>query len=141
MIDFVQCLKEGLLRRIPPSKRQAEEQMKKAKVLLEEAKRNLDADAPNSAVMSAYASVLDAARAVLFRDGYREKSHACVARYLEAKYLKELGTSNIDLLDEYRDKRHKTQYSGEYYPTAQEAERVVSFAEKFLPKIERLLRS
>ncbi len=141
MIDFDQCVKEGLLKRIPPSKRQADEQMKKAKVLLEEAKRSLKADAPNSAVMAAYAAILDAGRAVLFRDGYREKSHACVARYLEAKYLKELGASSIDLLDEYRDKRHKTQYSGDYYPTTQEAARIVSFAGDFIPKVEKLLES
>ncbi|MFH0818071.1 MAG: HEPN domain-containing protein [Candidatus Micrarchaeota archaeon] len=140
MIDFDQCVKEGLLKRIPPSKRQAEEQMKKAKVLLDEAKRDLKADAPNSAVMASYAAVLDASRALLFKDGYREKSHACVTRYLEFKYKKELG-AYIDLLDEYRDKRHKTQYSGEYYPTAQEATRMVSFAEEFLPKVEKLMGS
>lgn len=140
MIDLDECIEKGLLRKIPPSRTQAREQLKKAAVLLEEAKKSLKIESPNSAVMSAYASVLDASRAILYRDGYRERSHACVVRYLEAKYSKEIGSSLIDLLDQYRDKRHKTMYSGDYYPTIDEAKRVVSFAEEFVKKIEDLLR-
>ncbi|MFH1285607.1 MAG: HEPN domain-containing protein [Candidatus Micrarchaeota archaeon] len=140
MIEFEECIKLGLLKRIPPSKVQADEQLKKANILLEESKKSLNSDSPNSAVITAYAAVLDAARALLFRDGYREKSHACVVRYLEAKYSNELGGSFIQLFDEYRDRRHKTMYSGDYYPTSAEAKRIVSFAEEFVGKVSKLLK-
>jgi len=140
MISFEECLKLGFLRRVPPSKRQSEEQLKKAIVLLEEAKKAAQSSSPNSAVISGYAAMLDAARAVLLRDGYREKSHACVARYLEAKYSDKIGSSLVDLFDEYRDKRHKTMYSAEYYPTIEEAQRIVRFAEKFVRRIEEFLK-
>jgi len=139
MIDFDSCVAQGLLRKIPPSARQAEEQLKKARVLLAEAKLALGNDSPNSAVIGAYSAMLDAARAVLFRDGWREKSHACVAKYLEAKYIGELGEEAVQLFDEYRDKRHKTMYSGDYYPDMEEAARVVSFAEKFINGVKGLL--
>lgn len=139
MINFDECVEKGLLRKIPPSRRQAEEQIKKSAVLLEEAKKAIGTESPNSAVICAYSSMLDAARALLFRDGYREKSHACVARYLEVKYTKEIGLSLIEMFDEYRDKRHKTMYSGDYYPTMDEAKRVVSFAEEFLSKVKTLV--
>ena len=139
MISFDQCVAEGMLRKIPPSARQAEEQLKKAEALLSEAKRALEEDLPNSAVMAAYSAALDAARAVLFAEGWREKSHACVARYLEAKHQKELGEA-IELFDEYRDKRHKTMYSGDYYPSAEEAGRMVEFAESFVEKMAALLK-
>lgn len=139
MIGFDECVEQGLLRRIPPSSVQAREQLAKANVLLDEAKKALDSESPNSAVIAAYAAMLDAARAVLFRDGYREKSHACVARYLEAKYSGKLGMPLIDLFDQYRDKRHKTMYSGDYYPTMDEANRAVSFAEEFVGKIEEIV--
>ncbi|MCX6769952.1 MAG: HEPN domain-containing protein [Candidatus Micrarchaeota archaeon] len=134
MIDFDSCVSQGLLRKIPPSKIQAEEQLKKAGVLLSEAKIALENDSPNSAVIGAYSAMLDAARALLFRDGWREKSHACVAKYLEAKYSGELGIDTIELFDEYRDKRHRTMYSGDYYPDMEEAEKVVGFAGEFLGK-------
>ncbi len=139
MIDFYGCMEQGLLKRIPPSSVQAKEQLAKANVLLDEAKKALDSESPNSAVIAAYAAMLDAARAVLFQDGYREKSHACVARYLEAKYSGKIGSALIDLLDQYRDKRHKTMYSGDYYPTMDEARRAVSFTEEFVGKIEEIM--
>jgi len=119
---------------------QAGEQLKKASVLLSEAKAALENDMPNSAVINGYSAMLDAARAVLFKDGWREKSHACIASYLRAKYAKEVGVSTIDLFDEYRDKRHKTLYSGDYYPDAEQAERIVEFAAEFLQKIEALMK-
>ncbi len=140
MIGFDECVSGGLLRKMPPSARQAEEQMKKSGVLLSEAKAALQGGNPNTAVIGAYSAMLDAARAVLFRDGWREKSHACVARYLEAKYAKEMGTAAIDLFDEYRDKRHKTMYSGDYYPDIEEATRVVRFADEFVRKISVMMK-
>jgi len=141
MMEFDRCIKEGLLRRTPPSKIQSEEQMRKSEVMLEEAKKSVKNESPNSALISAYAAMLCAARAVLLRDGYREKSHVCVARYLEAKHSKEMGTSLIYLFDEYREKRHKTMYSGDYYPTMEEARRTVSFAGEFTAKIKNVLKS
>ena len=140
MIDLDSCIAQGLLRKMAPSGQQAGEQLKKAGVLLAESKLALASDSPNSAVICAYSAMLDAARAVLFRDGWREKSHACVAKYLEAKYLKELGSGTVALFDEYRDKRHKTMYSGDYYPGMEEARRVVLFAEKFIKSVEKLLK-
>ena len=140
MIDFEECLSAGLIKRITPSQNQAEEQFIKAQTLFEEAKESMKIENPNSTVIASYAALLDASRAIMFKDGYREKSHACVVKYLEAKYPDEIGMDTIYLLDQYRDRRHKTLYSGSYYPTMQEAEQMISFTEKFLEKIEKILK-
>ncbi len=139
MITQEECVKSGLLRKIAPSIQQANEQLEKAQVLLVEAKKSLTVENPNSAVMAAYTAALDAGRALLFKDGWRERSHACVARYLEYAYKKEMGEL-IYLLDEYREQRHKTTYAGSYYATMDEARKIVGFAEKFLAKTEQILR-
>ena len=139
MIDYDTCIRMGWLTKITQSKKQAEEQLKKAEVLFAEAKIALKNNSPNSATMTAYAAILDAGRALLFKDGWREKSHACTARYLERTYTKELGEPAIMLFDEYRDKRHKTLYSGDYYPTMEEAKRIVEFAEQFLEKVKKIM--
>ncbi len=131
-------MEKGLIKKISPSDAQARSQMEKAHVLLAEAKTAVSNESPNSAVLSGYADMFDAARAVLFKDGLRERSHACVARYLESEYSEKIGMSLIYLLDEYRDKRHKVSYSSEYYPTMEEARNMVNFAEEFLKKIETL---
>ena len=51
-----------------------------------------------------------------------------------------IGAPTIDLFDEYRDKRHKTLYSGDYYPDAGQARRIVAFADGFLQKIAALMK-
>ncbi len=139
MVSLDNCLKDGLLKPIPPSPEDAANQISKAKVLLREAESSLDNDNVNVAVMAAYAALFDACRAVLFRDGFRERSHVCVVRYLEAKYSKQLGKDTIILLDEYRDKRHKVVYASDYFSTYEEAESLVDFAANFIGKIEKLL--
>lgn len=139
MITLKECIEQGMIRKIAPSIVQARSQMEKAQVMLEEAERAVKGGSPNSAVLAGYAAMFDGARALLLKDGYRERSHACVARYLEANYSKEMGSSFVDLLDEYREKRHKVSYSSEYYPTVDEAKNTVQFAGKFLEKIEKLL--
>ncbi len=141
MISLEECENQGLIRRIAPSPRQAEEQLGKAKTLLGEAKGDVGDERPNTAIIAGYAAMFDAGRALLFRDGYREKSHACVARYLEVNYPKRIGSSFIHLLDQYRVKRHKVMYSGDYYPTTEEARNLVNFAEEFIVLVGKLLEA
>lgn len=53
------------------------------------------------------------ARTILWNDGFREKSHACIGRYLETVYVKKklLEQRWVDLLDYYRNIRHDDSYS------------------------------
>ncbi len=138
MIDFNDCVRDGFIQKMAPSMSQAKETMKKALVLLKESKMALKAKAPNSAVMAAYSAVLDAARSLLFKDGYRERSHVCVVKFLEEKYSGQLDSSEIMLFDQYRDKRHKTMYSGSYYMSLEDAEKVILFADNFIEKLIKL---
>ena len=57
--------------------------MRAAHRWLEEAERSLEAGATSSSVLASYLSMFHSARAILYLDGYREKSHYCVARHLE----------------------------------------------------------
>ncbi len=139
MVSLENCLKDGLLKPIPPSMADAANQLAKAKFLLSEAQSCLENENSNAAVMTGYAALFDACRAVLFKDGFRERSHVCVVRYLEAKYAKQLGGDDLILLDEYRQKRHMVVYASEYYSTEEEAKRLVQFAAKFIAKIEKLV--
>ena len=137
-----ECINKGLLRKVPPSKGKAMESLKKAKIMLEEARGNLDAMRINSAVIVAYLAMFNAAKAILFKDGFREKSHACVARYLENRYAQrgEISFEYIELLDRFRSSRHATQYDVSYYPNKKEAEQMIGFAEEFINKIENILK-
>ena len=77
-----------MLRKIPPSKDKATQSFKKSREWWKESENSLKGDAFNSSILASYMVMFHAARAILFLDGFREKSHACVARYLEEKYVK-----------------------------------------------------
>ncbi len=140
MISYEECVNQGLLRKIAPSITQAREQLEKAKILLEEAQDSFDMENYNSAVMAGYAAMFDSARAILFKDGYREKSHACVARYLEVNYANKIDSEIINLLDQYREQRHKVMYAVDFYPTEEETKNLLDFADKFIKKAEEILK-
>ena len=93
-----------------------------------------------SAVSSAYLAVFHAARAVLFRDGVREKSHYCIGLYLQ-RYVEE-GSLEEDwpmLFDRIRSVRHADQYSFMAKPTEEEVQAGIDLAEKFIERMEKLL--
>ncbi len=139
MINLDECMKQGLIKRAAPSAQRARAQLGKAELMLREGKIALKADIPNLALVAAYSAMLDAARALLFRDGYREKSHACVVKYLEANYAKELG-SLVLYFDKYRQQRHNTLYEGEYFSTGIDAGNAIKTAEEFLGKIKNMIK-
>ncbi len=84
---FKDCIEKGLLRKIPASEDNAVRSIKKAEGWFKEAERSYQSEAYDSSVLSSYMVMFHSARAILFLDGYREKSHACIARYLEDNYV------------------------------------------------------
>jgi uncharacterized protein (UPF0332 family) len=80
------------------------------------------------------------ARASLFFDGYREKSHSCIARYLEEKYVKtkKLEKKWVELLDHHREIRHNGQYDLSFSTTEEEARKAFESASEFLERMKLL---
>ncbi len=140
MIDLNECLSKGLIRKYTPSKEQALASLNKAKTLLAEAEGDLQDKRYNSAMLVGYVSILNASRAVLFKDGYREKSHVCIVRYIEAKYKNKLPEGHIKLLDHYRETRHEIQYGTEQFAEEQGAREIVEFAKKYMKIIEGIIK-
>lgn len=139
--DFEDCMREGLLRNIPPSKEKADGSIRAADKWLEEAEKNMNSGAFNSSVLSSYLAMFHAARAVLFLDGFREKSHYCIARYLEEKYAKKnlLEIKWIELLDHYRELRHDSQYDVSFFTSKNEAGTALETAKHFINRMKALL--
>jgi len=143
LFDFEDCVREGLLRSVPPSRERADASMKTARKWLSEAAKGLGSSAFNSSVLSSYLSMFHSSRAILFLDGFREKSHYCIARYLEEKYAKKnlLETKWIKLLDHYREIRHNNQYNIEFFSSKEDAENAFKNAKEFLDRMEILLKN
>ena len=141
MFDFNECMKKGLLRKTDPSGVKARKSLEASLKWLEEALRSLEGEALRSSLLSAYMAVFHAARAILFLDGYREKSHACIARYLEEKYVKQglLESKWVEMLDHFREVRHADQYSFNFFTSGEEAENTLSESREFVSRMKKLL--
>jgi len=143
MFKYTDCVKANLLRRNPASKEKAKGSIKAAKKWLDEAEKDLKGEAFNSSLMSAYIAMFHSSRAILFFDGFREKSHYCIARYLEEKYVKKNLLENkwIELLDHYREQRHDDQYDINFLVTQKEAETALTTAKSFVGIMNKLLNT
>ena len=78
-----------------------------------------------------------AARAVLFRDGIKERSHLCTISYLRETYprLKRLANQ----LDAYRRNRHNTIYALDFLISDEEMHQAIEDAELFYQQIEDII--
>lgn len=112
----------------------------RARDWLSEAEKNLEAEAYRSAISSAYLTIFHSARAVLFRDGVREKSHYCIGLYLQ-KYVEDgmLEEEWAMLFDRVRSVRHADQYSFSASPSEEEVQAMIDMAERFMERMHRLL--
>lgn len=124
-----------------PSKEKALKSISKAKRWLGEAGSNFKHELLDSCLISSYAAMFHAARALLLRDGFREKSHYCLARYVEEKYVntKKLSRSVVDLLDRFRELRHEDLYELDFSATTDDAREAIKNAEIVLKEIEKLI--
>lgn len=140
--DTEELIREGLLRKIPVSKQKIEESIKTAESWLKEAEINLKNKLFRSGVLSCYNAMFHASRAILFKDGLREKSHFAVARYLEDKYANKnlLEMKWINILDFYREERHENQYSTSFISSEEEAEKALKNSKEFVERIKKIIR-
>jgi len=141
LFDFHDCLKKGLLRKTDPSKTKARKSLEASLKWLEEAEKNLKSKALRSSLLSAYLALFHAARSILFLDGYREKSHACIARYLEEKYVRKglLEPEWVEMLDHFRELRHSDQYSFNFFTSRDESEHTIQRSRDFVSRMKKLL--
>lgn len=138
MISYEECIRQGLIARAPYSEELVKGSIRKAEELLAEAQEDLRRGAFNSAAVMAYSAAFNAARGLLFRKGFREKSHACVARFIEAEYG-EFPQDMIDLLDRYRGARHGVLYDVRRKAVRADAVEMVGFAESFIAEVKKTL--
>ena len=138
-MDVNDCFKERLLIRIPPNREKVKSSIKIAESKLEEAKKLLDAGFLSNAILSAYTCMFHAARALLYGDGFQEKSHFAVFVYLNEKYSDKIPRSLINSFNNYRNERHDILYGFENYSGKEDAENAVITSEDFLFKIKEIL--
>jgi len=138
--EYDDCIKKGMLRKIPSDKNSTISSFQQANSWLQEAEKARKGGALKSALYGAYMAMFHSARAILYKDGYREKSHYCIARYIEEMYVKtgKLEKEWVDLLDYYRENRHHTQYDINFPVAPEDDEKAIKTARKFYKRMKKM---
>ena len=137
-----ECFEQGLLKKIKPNLNYAEQSIKQAEHFLDEAVELLETSMKDMAFIALYNSSFHAARALLFRDGVKERSHYCVCKYIEEKYqMQELITLQQSvILDSLRSKRNDIQYSLEQPGLEEDLGEIFDEVADFIEKVKEIIK-
>jgi uncharacterized protein (UPF0332 family) len=136
------CYDKGLLRKRRPDPLKCKRALELAKADLKRAARLMESEFYMESRLLSYTGMFQAARALLFKDGVFERSHACVVEYLRVNYCKKhiLDINYVNWLDTLRVDRHETLYGLDIIDVSKdEAEDALSKGLKFVEKINEIL--
>ena len=138
---FEECVRRDYLRRMEAQPALARLSIDRARSFLESSQKNLKMGIYDGALVMAYLALFHAARALLFKDGWREKSHACISAYLREFYVKPglLDVKWVRYLDYVRNLRHQTQYDVGFSPDSEEIVNILPRIEEFIAVVENIL--
>jgi len=92
-----ECFQKGLLKRISPDMVNADRSIKLSIENIEDAVENFSIHRYRVVVILSYTAMFHAARAILFRDGIKERSHECIPVYIVEKHPELETLANIPL--------------------------------------------
>ncbi|MFH1072302.1 MAG: HEPN domain-containing protein [Nanoarchaeota archaeon] len=139
-MDVQECFDKGFLRKEPPDKRKVDKSIEVALYKLGRARTLFGLGMFEETVLNGYAALFHAGRAILFRDGIREKSHYALFVYLKERYSEKLERRFLNELNSFRLERHDISYSLEKPEvTKEEAEHVIAVAKDFIAAVKKIL--
>ncbi|CAG0998914.1 hypothetical protein METP3_03158 [Methanosarcinales archaeon] len=133
-MKMAECFQKGLLKRTSPDTENAIRSLELSKSNIEDAAENMSIHRYRVVAISSYSSMFHAARAILFMDGIKERSHECIPVYLKEKYPQLENLANI--LDSYRRFRHDAIYGLDFAIDDKEAKAALNSAKEFLDRIK-----
>ncbi len=140
-MNVEECIAEGLLKQTFPDSKKARASIETAEHKLGIAKAEQNAGLFESAIIAAYTAMFHAARALLYKDGFKERSHYALSLFVAEKYGDKIEKRFLHELDSLRDYRHELMYGIEKRNEVREveAESAIAAAEEFLKAVKKLL--
>lgn len=132
-------VKKGLLKKEFPDIEKSKKSVKVAQRNVKDAERMLDVEEYNWSMVAAYMAIFHAARALLFRDGYREKSHFALQIFLDENYSDKLGKDLIFKFDLLRNYRHRGLYNVDVEFKREDVLNAIKDSKVFINKVKEIL--
>jgi uncharacterized protein (UPF0332 family) len=135
------CLLKGHIKQDPLAHERIPKSLEISQRFLTSAKKNLDIQECEMSELASYNAIFHAARSLLFKKGYIERSHVCVIVALNELYQQDHElTELLNTFDKIRITRHNIQYGGNLVQKT-EAIFVLEFAQRFLEKTKTMLKT
>ena len=132
-------IEERKLTRFRVSSEMIEKELEGAQYDLNGAKNSLEREDYKWATVQGYYSMFHAAKALLYTNGYREKSHRALVTALNELYVKtgKLESDHLENLKPAMDLREEADYSMTFSETG--ARELARYAETFLTRVKEIL--
>lgn len=138
-MDIKKCLEEGFLKKIKPDEKLIKKEFKESDYDLEKAENALNEEDFKWCIIKSYYSMFHAARAILFKSGYREKRHFAISVILEG--LNKNGKLESKYLNDFRAAISSREDADYHYTYSKDtAEHNLTIAKEFLEKMKGLNR-
>jgi len=139
-MNFEECLSKGYIKKDSQASERIQSALEISHRFLSSAKKNIDIEEYEMAELASYNATFHAARALLFRKGYIERSHLCVIVALKNLYKTDARLAELlNTFDKIRISRHNVQYGGTLVKK-NEAHFVIDFATEFLEQTRKRLQ-
>ena len=143
MTEVDACFEKGLLKKGIRSRRFALQDLSQAEFFLNESFDLINLQKKEMAAIAMYNAAFHAARALLYLDGIKEKSHYCLQKYLEEKFSKRgmLNSEELSLFDLLRGMRQEVQYNVAKVKFEENLNELYDKTEKFIEKAKNIVES
>ena len=138
--EFRNCLNRGKIIRFPQAKRLVNRELNSARSDLEDAKFGLEHSRYKWSTIQGYYSMYHAARALIYSEGYRERSHYCLLIALRELFV-DKGILDPDFAEDFLNSmrlRETADYRSDF--SEEGARLVTEGAERFLRKAKDILK-
>lgn len=137
MINEDDCFIKGLLKHDFPQPDLAKKDIKRAEFFLKESEDLLEINKKQTAALALYNAFFHTARALLFKDGIKERSHYCIARYLQNHYKKL--EEFINAFETIMSIRHNVQYATENIEIEEDLSELADICSDFILNVKKIL--
>lgn len=138
MMDIKKCLEEGFLQKINPDEKLIKKEMEESRYDLEKAEKAFEDADFKWCIVKSYYTVFHAARAVLFKLGYREKRHFAISIVLGD--LNKKGKIESKYVNDFSAAISSREEADYHYTYSKEiAEYNLMIAKDFIERIKKLL--
>lgn len=131
------CFEKRLLIKIQKESELAIKDLKQAEFFLKESEELLNINKKIISAIALYNSYFHCIRSLLFKDGIKERSHYCIARYLEFEYVNKalLDKKFLNAFETIMSIRHTAQYSTEPIEIEEDLTELINICEELIIKI------